>query len=395
MKSNKRIFICIAAAAAVLAAVLIICLGGGPGNEKLTDAQTLELWYADTDLMTSRVESLTAEYNVGEGARDGVTVNAKAFAGEAELYDALRNAAFFELPDLVICDTNFAAALEAEDMLADIGDHFGKGDVRAFSDVFAMLSHYENDLIAIPLGATAGLYMENTKLLNGVSLPVDMEGLCEEAKSCYKSEGRSFFTMSDYSYFFRSAIAQLGEAFDAENPYDSDSENCKYVYNLLAETAYDRGFTACEGNPAQLVADGELSCALVSTAEVMSAAAETDPAVCRFAEQPVIRGGEKVYALKVTGITMLDGSENEELASAMFIKWLTDPDRLSKLNADTGYVSPNGSMICEGEIGKELKEIMHGYLKKYENVIARADADFGGNMTAFNDVMRSIMISLG
>ena len=80
MKSNKRIFICIAAAAAVLAAVLIICLGGGSDGNKLTEAQTLELWYADTDLMTSRVESLTAEYNGGQGARDGITVNAKAFA---------------------------------------------------------------------------------------------------------------------------------------------------------------------------------------------------------------------------------------------------------------------------------------------------------------------------
>lgn len=374
-------------------AVLLICFCGGTGSVNNTH-ENVELWYADTDLLRSRIATAVSTYNAGKGSSDGVHVELKAFQSESELYEALDQAAENELPELVICGANYAAGFAAEDKLADIDSYFKSSDLNDFSADFLMASEFEEKLTSIPMWATVGVLIRNDELCSDAGFPDSFESLCETAKAYYASNGKMYFTMTDYAYFFRNAVLQLGGDFDALSPYDTDSDDFKYVYNLLAETAYDRGFAAADGNAATLVASGEAVCALVSTADIMAATQDADMTVCSLAEYPLLRGGESVYTLDVTGITLMRGTEDKELASVKFIKWLTEEDNIEELTANTGYIPPCGKMTCGGETGRSLVSIVSRYQKEYKNTLLCADAELAGRTAEFNGILSSIMRSL-
>lgn len=390
-KTKRSILYILAALVAAAIAVTVMLLVSAPKDTE-GEKSTVELWYADTDLMTSRIAELTRQYNSGQGLDDGVSVRLKAFDSEGELFEALSGQSG-DLPDMVLCDTNIAASLFAEGRLADLSDYTGVGELIGVSDELLKASKCDGELAAIPIGAVTWLLMCDRTLCGG-KLPTTFEQLCNESKAGYAANGESYFAVKDYAYFFRNLVAQLGGEFDGLTPHNTDSTECKYVYNSLAEAAYERGLDATAEDPAQLVAKGKLACAVASTADIMSAAQDNGCESVIIGAFPVPEGRELRYALKCTGAAVLSGSDEAVRSSMTFIKWLSSGENISELTSDTGYIPARGDMSCSGAVGKDVVILTERLLKNGENYMPYADATLGGRLSDFDATLTTLMSSL-
>ncbi|MDO4566749.1 MAG: extracellular solute-binding protein [Oscillospiraceae bacterium] len=398
MKRRKnKLFIILALLLAAGAAIYIYLTR--PTDIQLENDVQISIWYADDDVLWSRLDGYVEEYNSTEGAQRGISVALRAFGNSEALEEAISEAVDTGggLPNIAVCDVNIAATLYEAQTLADVDGYFGALETANFGSDFIAASSVDGRLIAVPVAADTDVFMINTQMYSG-DIPFEsFEQLCEAAKQYYAETGTSFFTMSDYSEFFLTAMLQLGDEFDAESPHDTSNENCKYIYNLLAETAYDRGFTTAQENPVAIFARGEIPAAIASSADVMAWADELDADSMVFAEYPCMEDGRKSYAQRVTGLTISAASTDEEYASVLFIKWFTSVENNSDFVSGSGYLPASGVLDAQAQ-GSRLYEKLTAAMaeaKSSARIWTRpADAEYAEKSRVFDGVLQSVMDSL-
>lgn len=365
---------------------------------KPDEATEVTVWYVNNDKMWQNFAGLADNYSSGEGKKYGITVKVKAFDSRTELHKDLNKAIEEKgsLPDMVVCDTDYAAYMADKGVLADLSSYFGNWEASSFSEEIAEASSKDGTLVAVPIAAETQVFMVNTKIFPDISALSSFEKLCSVADEYYLRNGSSFFTVSDYSFFFRTAAAQLNDDFDAVSPYDTNNKNCKYIYKLLAEAAYNRGFEASGEDAAKMVGEGKYACAIVSSPEVMRYAYAINADDIEFATYPCMKDGEPAYVEKVTGITMTASDSDSERASAMFIRWFTSADVESTFVGDSGYILPTGAAVSvsDFDIYSELQTAMAERRNKSEHYTYEASAEYSVNSRNFDDILNTIMDSL-
>lgn len=365
---------------------------------KPDEATEVTVWYVNNDKMWQDFAGLADNYSSGEGKKYGITVKVKAFDSRTELYKDLNKAIEEKgaLPDMVVCDTDYAAYMADKGVLADLSSYFGNWEASSFSEEIAEASSKDGTLVAVPIAAETEVFMVNTKIFPDISALSSFEKLCSVADEYYLRNGSSFFTVSDYSFFFRTAAAQLNDDFDAVSPYDTNNKNCKYIYKLLAEAAYNRGFEASGEDAAKMVGEGKYACAIVSSPDVMRHAYALNADDIEFATYPCMKDGEPAYVEKVTGITMTASDSDSERASAMFIRWFTSAEVESAFVGDSGYILPTGAAVSvsDFDIYSELQTAMAERRNKSEHYTYEASAEYSVNSRNFDDILNTIMDSL-
>lgn len=365
---------------------------------KPDEATEVTVWYVNNDKMWQNFAGLADNYSSGEGKKYGITVKVKAFDSRTELYKDLNKAIEEKgaLPDMVVCDTDYAAYMADKGVLADLSSYFGNWEASSFSEEIVEASSKDGTLVAVPIAAETEVFMVNTKIFPDISALSSFEKLCSVADEYYLRNGSSFFTVSDYSFFFRTAAAQLNDDFDAVSPYDTNNKNCKYIYKLLAEAAYNRGFEASGEDAAKMVGEGKYACAIVSSPEVMRYAYAINADDIEFATYPCMKDGEPAYVEKVTGITMTASDSDSERASAMFIRWFTSAEVESAFVGDSGYILPTGAAVSvsDFDIYSELQTAMAERRNKSEHYTYEASAEYSVNSRNFDDILNTIMDSL-
>lgn len=363
------------------------------------DADTeVTVWYANCDKMWQSFAGLADSYSKGEGTKYGITVKTKAFDSKTELYKQLDKAIDEggSLPDMVVCDTDYAAYMAKNGVLADLGTYFGNWEASSFNKEMTEAASVDGSLVAVPIAAQTDVFMVNTERFSDFSAISNFEKLCSVADEYYSRNGGSFFTITDYSLFFRTAAAQLKDDFDAVSPHETGNKNCKYIYNLLAQTAYSRGFGDGGEDAAKQVGEGKLPCAIVSSAEVMKYAYAIDANTVDFAAYPCMKDGEPAYVEKVTGITMTASDSNSERASALFIRWLTSTENNSAFVGDSGYIPAAGAAVSVSDyaIYSELQGATAERRNNSEHYTFEASAEYSVNSRSFDEILNTIMDSL-
>ena len=365
---------------------------------KPDEATEVTVWYVNNDKMWQNFAGLADNYSSGEGKKYGITVKVKAFDSRTELYKDLNKAIEEKgaLQDMVVCDTDYAAYMADKGVLADLSSYFGNWEASSFSEEIVEASSKDGTLVAVPIAAETQVFMVNTKIFPDISALSSFEKLCSVADEYYLRNGSSFFTVSDYSFFFRTAAAQLNDDFDAVSPYDTNNKNCKYIYKLLAEAAYNRGFEASGEDAAKMVGEGKYACAIVSSPDVMRYAYALNADDIEFATYPCMKDGEPAYVEKVTGITMTASDSDSERASAMFIRWFTSAEVESAFVGDSGYILPTGAAVSvsDFDIYSELQTAMAERRNKSEHYTYEASAEYSVNSRNFDDILNTIMDSL-
>ncbi len=358
----------------------------------------LTAWYVDDDKMWKGFAGLVSDYNTDEGGKYGITVKVKAFDSDAQLYNELIKAIENdeELPDITACDTDFAAYLKQEGVLADLNKYFDSWDSSTINTQMLEAATYKGKLIAVPLASETEVFILNNSLFSDTDAIDTFEKLCTVSDEYYSRNSASFFSISDYSLFFRTASAQLGDDFDAVSPHDTDNENSKYIYNLIAQSAFNRGFCASNNDAAKLVADGELACAIVPSSQVMNYAYAMNAEEISFLNIPCMMEGESAYVEKIDALTLLKSSSDCEKAAASFLKWFSSSEINSKFVADSGFVPASGvsAVTSDYEIYPFLTAAMSDVRNNSEKYTFSASAEYAENRISFDEIMAAIMSSL-
>ena len=362
------------------------------------EPQTLSVWYVDDDAMWDGFAELCAEYNEEDGGKYGIGVQPKAFNTADALYDEVSELieSGGELPDMIACDTDFAAWLDEKAVLADMDEYFGDWETSKYDEYMTRASRAGEDLVAVPIAAETNVFIVNTDMFSDISAVSNFEKLCSVSSEYYSRNFAGFFTISDYSLFFRNAMAQLGDDFDAVSPHDTKSENCKYIYKQLAETAYDRGFTFSDNAAVYKVAEGKLPCAIVSSADIMKYADRLEGDNISFAPFPYLKDGKPVYIEKVTGMAILASDSTRERSAAMFIKWFASSNVNSRFVGDSGYIAAVGTEASgsDSEVYVKLMQAVKALKEAGSRVTYEASAEYSENSRNFDNVLRTIMNSL-
>lgn len=362
------------------------------------EPQTLSFWYVNDDAMWGGVEDLCSEYNDGDGGEYGISVSPRAFDTDVELYDEI--CALIDsgdkLPDMIACDTDFSAYLREKEVLADMDEYFGEWESSEYDENMAKAARAGESLVAVPIAAETNVFIVNTDRFSDISAISNFEKLCSVSSEYYSRNSEGFFTISDYSLFFRNAMAQLGDDFDAVSPHDTGNDNCKYIYKLLAETAYDRGFVTSDNAAAYKVAEGNLPCAIVSSANIMKYADKLDGDNISFAKFPCMKDGKPVYIEKVTGVSILASDSTRERSSAMFVKWFSSDSVNSRFVGDSGYIAAVGTAASgsDSEVYGKLNEAIKELKDSGDRINYEASSEYSENSRNFDDVLRTIMSSL-
>ena len=388
-----------------LAAAAVLLLGGviyiyfaHYAPFKPEQPQALSVWYVNDDAMWSGFYAMCGKYNETDGADCGIKIGVKAFDTQAQLYDELSDALASggEKPDIIACDTDFAAYLDSEDELADMDKYFGSWETSGYDKSMTTAATSSKGLACVPIAAETNVFIVNTSLFADSEAISNFEKLCSVADEYYDRSSKSFFTISDYSLFFRDAVAQLGEEFDGVSPHDTDSDNCKYIYKLLAETAYDRGFISSGGQAAKMLADGDIAAAIISSADLMKYADKLSGDEFEFVSFPYMKDGKPAYTQKVTGMTILASDSTRERSAVEFLRWFTTQKNNSSFVGDSGYLAAIGreSSSSEFALYEKLMDAVEAMRKNGDDTTAAASADYSVSSRNFENVLSTIMNSL-
>ncbi len=388
-----------------LAAAAVLLLGGviyiyfaHYAPFKPEQPQTLSVWYVNDDAMWSGFYAMCGKYNETDGADCSIKISVKAFDTQAQLYDELSDALASggEKPDIIACDTDFAAYLDSEDELADMDKYFGSWETSGYDKSMTTAATSSKGLACVPIAAETNVFIVNTSLFADSEAISNFEKLCSVADEYYDRSSKSFFTISDYSLFFRDAVAQLGEEFDGVSPHDTDSDNCKYIYKLLAETAYDRGFISSGGQAAKMLADGDIAAAIISSADLMKYADKLSGDEFEFVSFPYMKDGKPAYTQKVTGMTILASDSTRERSAVEFLRWFTTQKNNSSFVGDSGYLAAIGreSSSSESALYEKLMDAVEAMRRNGGDTTAAASADYSVNSRNFENVLSTIMNSL-
>ena len=382
---NKKILI---AAAAVIAAVLLLVLLLGSGSQKLHETADITVWYADDNLMAEKLEDYVRNFNESNGTELNVSVSARGFSSESSLVDSVRNAVKNDgsLPDVIIGSADISAYLQSKDKLTDLTMYLKQHDINGCDDGMLEACTYKDRILSLPLAAEADVLIINRGLYS--EIPESFEALCDAANRYYSENKEYFFTVSNYSSFFNSAMAQLGEQFNAENPFEYENDNVRHIYDQLATAAFKRGYTAVRENPAEIVARGELACAIVSASQIMEAADNLDMSKIELMPCPCMESGEAVYVPRVISACILKSDSNTETGAALFLDWLaSDKD-------NTGFALGSGLIPARGSIPHSNSQVYNALMKTVNAMDFRfyaANANYALKSIDFNSIIDTIM----
>ncbi|MDO4815469.1 MAG: ABC transporter substrate-binding protein [Bacillota bacterium] len=359
---------------------------------KLDEPAEIEIWYVNNEVAAD-FDSLVKRFNSEEGADREITAEVREFESDSALLEAVNTADENgdELPDAVMCDTNICACLHSMGVITELNSYNQVLDSKEYEKSISKLCTYNGKTICIPVAYETAVLAVNTKLYGNADDISSFEELCEVANSFYDENRESFFTITDYSAFFNSAMAQLGEQFKAENPFDYENENVRYIYDCLATAAFKRGYTAVADNPAALVAKGELACAIVSTSQVIAAAGEMDKDNIEFLPVPAMDGGDNACVPEMTGITILKSDANTEKATAIFLNWFTSDEVSSEYVGYSGFVPVNGVLQSYSDAPWEIYSELMMPLETVNFCSYNANPDYAVNCDEFNSIMDNIM----
>ena len=136
------------------------------------DADTeVTVWYVNNDRMWQGFAGLADNYNNGEGGKYGITVKVRDFNSSSELYKELdkRIEEKGSLPDMVVCDTDYAAYMDEKGVLAEMSSYFGSWEASAFRKEMAEAASKNGTLASLPVAAETNVFMVNTEVFSDIS----------------------------------------------------------------------------------------------------------------------------------------------------------------------------------------------------------------------------------
>jgi multiple sugar transport system substrate-binding protein len=400
---------------AALALVLAACTRTDRPSPK--NPVTVTMWHNYVEGMRDRVDNLINEFNMTEGAANGITVKVTFVAEIRILREQLLAAANNDLgvpalPDMALVYPYTAKTLAERGLLADLSKYLTQQQLDSFVPQFIEEGRLEaGGLYTFPVNKSIEvLYVNRTqfdRFSNATGISVEklatFEGLAEAAEEyCKWSGGKAFFFPEELFNMTTTGFRQMGADFlknqsaDFSNPIFKRIWDCYYTSAVTGGTAVQRGY----GN--NLMVTGDIVCAIGSSAGatfyqpwVIYSDNTEETIVCEALPYPVFDGGEKSVIHLGAGICVTKSQPIKEKAAVMFLDWFTETERNLEFCAGFGYLPVRKAAfdsilagnvpVIENELSKKIILLAAQMYKDYHFYFPPAFDGYETLRLTFND----------
>jgi multiple sugar transport system substrate-binding protein len=337
------------------------------------DPVTINVWHNYGGQMKNLMDELISEFNTTVGVDEGIIISVTAISGSSELHEMLVAAAdqvpgALPLPDITTAYPKTAAILLEQDLLTNLSTYYDQKVVDEYVPQFIEEGRLNTDgLYVFPIAKSTELLFVNRTLFDRFAADsgfdysdlATYEGISAASLAYYDwtdqqtpeipRDGKAFF-MPD-SLFNQALVGsrQLGSALLKNAPAAASLDLEQEVYCRIFKNYYlpavSHGIALFDGYSADLFKTGELVCSVGSTAGVLYypdkityADNTQEEANYAFLPCPTFAGGERVALQRGGGMCVTSSDEAKKMASAIFIKWFTEPEQNLRFTLSSGYL---------------------------------------------------------
>ena len=356
MNSARKLFLLL-----LIFSISICCLSGCKKSElNKNKPVTLTMWHVYGEQADSPMNRLIDEFNETVGMKKGIIVNVTAMSNASKIGEKLLDAhnkipGSAEMPDLFFAHKSNALELGV-DCLLDWNKYFSEKELSAYVPEFLEDGTAAGKLSVFPVSKSthllfiAGGQFERFSADTGVTYEAlsTWDGFFDAAAKYYDWSGGKPFCSFDYplrAIELAATESGAGNIFADNGFYDPSNVIFKQTFIKFADSLAKGHIMLSNLYSNTQVMTGEVVAGIGSSAAILyyndtvtyedGTSEPMDPEILPLPAE----NGKKPYITQAgVGLCAYKTSSQKAEASAIFAKWLTEPERNLEFVCQTGYM---------------------------------------------------------
>lgn len=334
----------------------------GCGSDSLLDPKDpieLTFWHVYGEQAVSPMAALVEEFNTTLGEERGVHVRVTAQSSTSRIGKLLEEGMIeqsdADMPDIFTCHLNNALELGAENLL-DWNQYFSAEELSSFVPGFLADGQADGQLLVFPVSKSTHLLMFNGNGFDRFSAATGVtyddlatwEGLYAAAGKYYNWSDGGLFCAMDYPIRAVELNAMEHGATDfytADGWYNFDDPIFKESWMQFARALVQGHVQVSDLYSNTQVMTGETLGGLGSCAAILYyndtvsyPDGTSEPMNLHILPMPMTEGATPLMTQAGVGIAAYKTTDQKAEAAALFVDWLTQPERNLAFVSDTGYM---------------------------------------------------------
>lgn len=414
MKSARKLFLLL-----LIFSISICCLPGCKKSElDKNKPVTLTMWHVYGEQADSPMNRLIDEFNETVGVEKGIIINVTAMSNASKIGEKLLDAhnkipGSAEMPDLFFAHKSNVLELGA-DCLLDWNEYFSEKELSAYIPEFLEDGTAAGKLSVFPVSKSthllfiAGGQFERFSADTGVTYEAlsTWDGFFDAAAKYYDWSGGKPFCALDYplrAIELAATESGAGNIFADDGFYDPSNVIFKQTFIKFADSLAKGHIMLSNLYSNTQVMTGEVVAGIGSSAAILyyndtvtyedGTSEPMDPEILPLPAE----NGKKPYITQAgVGLCAYKTTSQKAEASAIFAKWLTEPERNLEFVCQTGYMPvTNGAFekIDDCRFKTADYEKLYAALKKVkessEVLSEQQSPEYYSKVYAFYDYLRN------
>ena len=414
MKSARKLFLLL-----LIFSISICCLSGCKKSElDKNKPVTLTMWLVYGEQADSPMNRLIDEFNETVGVEKGIIINVTAMSNASKIGEKLLDAhnkipGSAEMPDLFFAHKSNVLELGA-DCLLDWNEYFSEKELSAYIPEFLEDGTAAGKLSVFPVSKSthllfiAGGQFERFSADTGVTYDAlsTWDGFFDAAAKYYDWSGGKPFCALDYplrAIELAATESGAGNIFADNGFYDPSNVIFKQTFIKFADSLAKGHIMLSNLYSNTQVMTGEVVAGIGSSAAILyyndtvtyedGTSEPMDPEILPLPAE----NGKKPYITQAgVGLCAYKTTSQKAEASAIFAKWLTEPERNLEFVCQTGYMPvTNGAFdkIDDCRFKTADYEKLYAALKKVkessEVLSEQQSPEYYSKVYAFYDYLRN------
>lgn len=414
MKSARKLFLLL-----LIFSISICCLPGCKKSElDKNKPVTLTMWHVYGEQADSPMNRLIDEFNETVGVEKGIIINVTAMSNASKIGEKLLDAhnkipGSAEMPDLFFAHKSNVLELGA-DCLLDWNEYFSEKELSAYIPEFLEDGTAAGKLSVFPVSKSthllfiAGGQFERFSADTGVTYEAlsTWDGFFDAAAKYYDWSGGKPFCALDYplrAIELAATESGAGNIFADNGFYDPSNVIFKQTFIKFADSLAKGHIMLSNLYSNTQVMTGEVVDGIGSSAAILyyndtvtyedGTSEPMDPEILPLPAE----NGKKPYITQAgVGLCAYKTTSQKAEASAIFAKWLTEPERNLEFVCQTGYMPvTNGAFdkIDDCRFKTADYEKLYAALKKVkessEVLSEQQSPEYYSKVYAFYDYLRN------
>ena len=414
MKSARKLFLLL-----LIFSISICCLSGCKKSElDKNKPVTLTMWHVYGEQADSPMNRLIDEFNETVGVEKGIIINVTAMSNASKIGEKLLDAhnkipGSAEMPDLFFAHKSNVLELGA-DCLLDWNEYFSEKELSAYIPEFLEDGTAAGKLSVFPVSKSTHLLFivggqfERFSADTGVTYEAlsTWDGFFDAAAKYYDWSGGKPFCALDYplrAIELAATESGAGNIFADNGFYDPSNVIFKQTFIKFADSLAKGHIMLSNLYSNTQVMTGEVVAGIGSSAAILyyndtvtyedGTSEPMDPEILPLPAE----NGKKPYITQAgVGLCAYKTTSQKAEASAIFAKWLTEPERNLEFVCQTGYMPvTNGAFdkIDDCRFKTADYEKLYAALKKVkessEVLSEQQSPEYYSKVYAFYDYLRN------